>query len=491
MKSLTIAMAGSEVAGFARTGGLGDVLGALPRQLARLGHSVKLFMPYYSDIDLTNPRITMLDVTLPVMIGNQEFPMSIGRQLLAKAGPEIFFLYNEELFDRPDLYRDPETGRDYVDNDLRFAFFSRGVLEAIRHLGLRPDIIHCHDWQAGLIPAYLKTLYTGDQLFSATKTVLTIHNLGYQGVFPGERFSTLGLPAKEFYAMSGALEFYGKVNFLKGAIVHADKLTTVSGQYAREIQSPEFGCGLDGVLALRTKDLSGILNGVDYSVWSPSRDHAIPYRYHPANLSGKRMTRIELLNEAGLPIREQAPLIGIVSRLADQKGFDLIEQAADQLFALDIQMVVLGTGDDHYHELFSSLEQKYPDKLKVYLSFDNALSHKIEAAADIFLMPSRYEPCGLNQMYSLKYGTVPVVRKVGGLADTVEDFDPTTGKGTGFVFAEYSPTALLDTLTRAVALYPRRRLWTRLMKNGMAKDFSWKQSARKYSELFLSMQAGA
>jgi starch synthase len=487
MKSLSIVMAGSEVAGFARTGGLGDVLGALPRQLARLGHTVKLFMPYYSDIDLTNPRITMLDVNLPVMIGDQEFPMSIGRQLSAKTGPEMFFLYNEELFDRPGLYCDPETGRDYVDNDLRFAFFSRGVLEAVRYLGLRPDIIHSHDWQAGLIPAYLKSLYADEPQFGPTRTVLTIHNLGYQGVFPGERFPTLGLPASEFYAMTGALEFYGKVNFLKGAIVRADKLTTVSEQYAREIQTPDFGCGLDGVLGLRAEDLSGILNGVDYGIWSPSRDHDIAYRFHPANLSGKRMTKIELMNEIGLPIREQVPLIGIVSRLADQKGFDLIEKAAERLFALDIQMIVLGTGEEHYHKLFTELEQCYPDKLKIFLTFDNALSHKIEAASDLFLMPSRYEPCGLNQMYSLKYGTVPVVRKVGGLADTVEDFDPVTGKGTGFVFSDYKPEAMLAALERAVALYPRRRLWTKLMKNGMAKDYSWKQSARRYSDLFLSM----
>ena len=487
MKSLTIVMAGSEVAGFARTGGLGDVLGALPRQLARLGHNVKLFMPYYSDIDLTNPRITMLDISLPVMVGDQEFPMSIGRLASARSGPEMFFLYNEELFDRPDLYRDPETGRDYVDNDLRFAFFSRGVLDAVKHFGIQPDIVHCHDWQAGLIPVYMQSLYASDPVFASTRTVLTIHNLGYQGVFPGERFPTLGLPAREFYAMTGPLEFYGKVNFLKGAVVHADKLTTVSEQYAREIQTPEFGCGLDGVLSGRAKDITGILNGVDYGIWSPSRDKEIPFRYHPANLSGKRMTRVELMNEAGLPLRDQTPLIGIVSRLADQKGFDLIEEAAERLFAMDIQMIVLGTGDDHYHELFVSLEQRYPDKLKAYLSFDNTLSHKIEAAADLFLMPSRYEPCGLNQMYSLKYGTVPVVRKVGGLADSVKDFDPSTGKGTGFVFAEYTADAMIEALARAVELYPRRRLWTKLMKNGMRQDFSWKQSAQRYSDLFLSM----
>lgn len=480
-------MAGSEVAGFARTGGLGDVLGALPHQLARMGHRVKLFMPYYADIDIANPKITMYDWTANITIGDQQFPLTLGRHMVGRIGLEIYFVYNEELYDRPGLYKDPETGKDYVDNDLRFAFFARGVLEVCRKLDITPDILHAHDWQAALIPVYLKTLYREESRFAATRSVLTIHNLGYQGVFESERFSSLGLPAEEFYAVTGPLEFYGKINFLKAGIVHADRLTTVSQQYAKEIQTAEFGHGLEGVLAGRASDLTGILNGVDYTVWSPSRDKDIPYRYHTANLSGKRMTRVELLNDIGLPIRDTAPLIGIVSRLADQKGFDLLEQAADRLFAMDIQMLILGTGEDHYHELLRQLQERYPDKLRVFLAFDNALSHKIEAASDMFLMPSRYEPCGLNQLYSLKYGTVPVVREVGGLADTVTEFNPETGKGNGFVFEPYSAEAMLAAIERAVSLYPRRRLWTKIMKNGMMQDFSWKQSASKYAELFASV----
>jgi len=489
MQSLSIVIAGSEVAGFARTGGLGDVLGALPQQLAKIGHRVKLFMPYYADIDIDGPKITTYDWTIDITIGDQVFPLTVGRHPVGRSGLEVLFLYNEELFDRPGLYRDPETGRDYVDNDLRFAFFSRAVLETCQKLNLEPHIVHCHDWQTALIPVYLKTVYRDTPRFTQTKSVLTIHNLGYQGVFEGDRFGALGVPEDQFYAVTGPLEFYGKINLLKGGIVHADRLTTVSEQYAKEIQTAEFGHGLEGVLAARGDDLVGILNGVDYTVWSPSRDKEIPYRYHTANLSGKRMTRVELLNEAGLPIRDDAPLIGIVSRLADQKGFDLIQQVADRLFEMNLQMIILGTGDDHYHQWLQSLEERYPDKLKVYLTFDDTLAHKIEAASDIFLMPSRYEPCGLNQLYSLKYGTVPVVRRVGGLADTVTPFDPDTGQGTGFLFERYDAEDMLAAIRQAVSLYPRRRLWTRLMKNGMKQDFSWKRAATAYAELFAGLFA--
>jgi len=321
-------------------------------------------------------------------------------------------------------------------------------------------------------------------LFSKTKTVLTIHNLAYQGVFEKSCYPKLGLPEELFFA-TGPFEFYKKVNFLKGAISFADKITTVSPRYAREIQSSsELGCGLDGLLKERADDLTGILNGVDYTVWSPSRDKKIPFNYHRANLSGKKENKVELLRKSGLPIREKTPLIGIISRLVDQKGFDLVTGIADELFKMNIQMVVLGNGEKKYHEFFEKLEQKYPDKLKVYLKFDDKLAHLIEAGADIFLMPSRFEPCGLNQMYSLKYGTVPVVREVGGLADTVVDYNEDTGEGTGFVFKEYTRTALMEAITRAVDLYSNRRLWFKIIKTGMKQDFSWDIAAAKYDELF-------
>jgi len=275
---------------------------------------------------------------------------------------------------------------------------------------------------------------------------------------------------------------------LKAGILHADKITTVSEKYAQEIQTTsELGCGLEGVLSDRSSDLVGILNGVDYLTWSPSRDKHLSYRYRPANLSGKRMNKVDLLNASGLPVRDEVPLIGIISRLVDQKGFDLIAEIADQLMSLNIQLIVLGTGDEKYHLFFEKLEQDYPTKVKANLTFDESLAHRIEAASDIFLMPSRFEPCGLNQMYSLKYGTVPVVREVGGLADTIVEFDPDTGKGNGFVFKDYDAAELLSTVRRAVSTYQRRRVWTKIMKNGMAADFSWGNSAARYETLFGSL----
>ncbi|MBD3402106.1 glycogen synthase GlgA [candidate division GN15 bacterium] len=488
MKRLKILMAASEVAGYARTGGLGDVLAALPRELAKMGHEVKVFMPWYGQIDDDRRGIRADDRRLAVSFDSTMHQLTLGRRNEPRLKLETLLLGNDDLFGRSSLYVDPETGHEFGDNDERFAVFCKGVLEACRALEWRPDVVHVHDWQTALIPVYLKTVFADDPLWRGVPSVLTIHNLGYQGSFDAARFGLLGLPAELMHPVTGALEFYGRLNLLKGAIVLADKLTTVSERYAQEIQSTsEFGHGLEGVLQQRSADLTGILNGVDYTVWSPSRDKEIPYRYHPANLSGKRMTKVELLNRAGLPHREKDPLIGMVTRLADQKGLDLVAAAADRMLSMDLQLIVLGTGEPRYHELLQDLERRYPDKCKAYLTFDNELSHQIEAASDIFLMPSRYEPCGLNQMYSLKYGTVPVVRDVGGLADTVIDYDAATGQGTGFLFGPYTAEAMLEAITRAVELYPRRRTWTKLMKAGMKQDFSWQRSAEKYAALFESL----
>jgi starch synthase len=481
---MKILVAASESAPFAKTGGLGDVVGALPKALAALGHEVITFIPRYGTIDDDAFPLEALDWWLDIPIDQKKLPMSVEMHRDKKTGLQHYFICSDTYFDRRSLYIDPKTGSDYTDNDERFIFFSRGVLEAVRKIGFKPDIIHVHDWQAGLIPVYLRTHYERDVFFNGSKVVLTIHNLAYQGQFDRESFRKLNLP-EELMRVTGPFEFYGKVNFLKAAIYYADKITTVSPRYAKEIQSsPDLGCGLEGVLKERSADLTGILNGVDYTVWSPSRDHYLPYSYHINNLSGKRMNRVELLGEAKLPIREKTPLIGIVSRMVDQKGFDLLAEAADRLFELNIQMIVVGTGDEKYHRLFTELERKYPDKLRVYLTFDEALAHRVEAGTDVFLMPSRFEPCGLNQMYSLKYGTVPIVRKVGGLADTVVDYNPVTGEGTGFVFEDYTPDALLAAVRRAVELYARKRAWTKLMKAGMRQDFSWEKSARQYSQLF-------
>ncbi|MDH4156404.1 MAG: glycogen synthase GlgA [candidate division Zixibacteria bacterium] len=480
---MRIAVIASEAAPFARTGGLGDVVGALPAALARLGHDVKVYLPRYGSIDAAKFALVPLDWEATINVAGKTRPLSVEVKHDRKNGVEYFFLGNQEFFGRQNLYHDPEAGKDYDDNDERFLFFSHAVFETLKRDGFQPDIFHAHDWQAALITPLIKTVKAGDGFFAGARTVLTIHNLAYQGTFEKDSFDKLGLPADLFRA-TGPFEFYEKVNFLKAAIWFADKITTVSEQYAREIQSPEYGCGLDGVLQQRVEDLVGILNGVDYTVWSPSRDHKIPFKYHRANLSGKRGNKVELLRRASLPIRGKTPLIGVISRLVDQKGFDLVAAVADRLFEEDVQMIVLGSGAEMYHKFFQYLEQKYPDKCRAYLTFDDDLAHRIEAGSDIFLMPSRFEPCGLNQMYSLKYGTVPVVRRVGGLADTVEDYDEDTGAGTGFVFEEYTEDALLEALARALRLFPRKRQWTKVVKAGMAQDYSWDQSAQKYHRLF-------
>jgi starch synthase len=481
---MKILVAASELTPFSKTGGLGDVVGALPKALAALGHEVITFSPRYGSIDENTFPLEALEWRIDVPVDQRKQPLTAAVFKDKKSGIDNYFINNEAYFDRRELYLDAKTGTDYADNDERFIFFSRGVLEAARKTGFKPDIIHVHDWQAGLIPVYLKTHYDHDSFFGGVKTVLTIHNLAYQGQFDQELFRKLNIPKELIYA-TGPFEFYGKMNFLKAAIAYADKITTVSPSYAVEIQSsPELGCGLEDVLKNRSADLVGILNGVDYSLWSPSRDQHLPYSYHVNNLSGKRMNKVELLGEAKLPIRDKTPLIGLISRLVDQKGFDLIAEAADRLFDMNIQMILLGTGEERYHQLFTRMQKKYPDKLRVYLTFDETLAHRIEAGADVFLMPSRFEPCGLNQMYSLKYGTVPIVREVGGLADTVVNYNPDTGAGTGFVFKNYTSEELLTAVRRAVDLFAKRRSWTKLMKAGMRQDFSWQKSARKYSQLF-------
>lgn len=483
-------MISSEVQPYARTGGLGDVLGALPRALAGRGHEIKVFMPLYHTVELDGFTVASLDWSTKVSIDGRVQSASSKVIRDRRLPLEHYLIECDAYFERPALYQDPETGKDFADNDERFVLLCRAALEAARHLEWAPDVVHVHDWQTAVVPALLKYTYVSDPLLSGARSVLTIHNVGYQGVFPPERYPVTGLPPELFYAMSGAAEFYGKVNYLKAGIICADKVTTVSPKYAEEISgSEEFGHGLQDVLNNRGGDLVGILNGVDYTIWSPSRDHKIPYRYNPANLSGKRKTRIELINKAGLPVRENVPLVGMITRLADQKGIDLVAQAADRLFGMNLQMILLGTGDPKYHELFRRLEQQYPDKLKAYLKFDDDLAHQIEAASDMFLMPSRYEPCGLGQLYALRYGTVPIVRSVGGLADTVTDYDPETGTGTGFAFTDYTVEAMLTSLERAIAVYARKRKWSKIMKAGMAQDFSWETAAGQYIKLYQSLQS--
>jgi len=480
---MNILVVASEAVPFVKTGGLGDVVGALPKALARQGHRLKVCLPRYRTLNLGSHQINRLDLRAEIQIGEKSHKLAVECVKERRLPLEYYFLANNHFFGRTDLYRDPDQGEDYPDNDERFVFLCRGVLAITDMFDWKPDVIHVHDWQASLIPAYLRLGLTQGGRALRTKTVLTIHNLAYQGTFDEKKFDGIGLPQEHFFPTS-PFEFYGQVNFLKAGIVYADKITTVSERYAQEIQTPELGCGLEGVLKERRDDLRGILNGVDYSVWSPSRDKKIPHNYHPANLSGKRMNKVELMNRFSLPVRDSAPLIGVISRLADQKGFDLFAKVADEVLGMNVQMIVLGTGDAKYHELFAGLERRYPDKIRACLTFDDDLAHWIEAAADMFLMPSQFEPCGLNQMYSLKYGTIPIVREVGGLADTVENFDAQTGRGTGFVFSEYTSSALMDAIRKGVETYRKKRVWSSIMKAGMKLDYSWDRSARKYSELF-------
>jgi starch synthase len=465
----------SEGLPFCKTGGLADVIEALPKALVAQGHDVAVVLPRYRNMQIKN--IVIKSMTVP-MGTSLRFPaIADGAR---PGGVQYFFVDDREYFDRDQLYG--VGGRDYPDNAERFAEFARAAIELAKQLWL-PDVIHCHDWQSALVPVLLRTGYRADAQVSGIPVIFTIHNMGYHGLFARDVLARIGLP-DTLFRMDG-LEFFGHVNFLKGGLMFADYLTTVSRKYAEEIQTTEYGHGLDGVVRTRADRLVGILNGVDYSVWNPELDSLIAARYSAKDLNGKQACKRDLLAQFELPEENlQRPLIGIVSRFADQKGFDLLAQMADKLMQEDLAIVALGAGEAKHERMFRELSQQFPKRLAVKIAYDNALAHKIEAGADIFLMPSRYEPCGLNQIYSLRYGTVPVVRATGGLDDTIEPFDRATGRGTGFKFSEYTGEALLDALREALAVYADKTLWRRLQTNGMAKDFSWNASALEYGRLY-------
>lgn len=487
MGKMKIAYVASEAMPYSKTGGLADVAGALPQQLAALKHEVALITPKYRSV--TVDRFDLFRVgrlnDLAVWLGGTQYKFNVLQRDVPKSKLTTYFIECDELFDRDGLYVDPKTGKDYPDNHLRFAFFARAALLLLERLEFQPDIINANDWQAAMVPAYLRTAERDHPFFNATRTVLTIHNVAFQGMFPAASFDDLGINKAFFYPTS-PFEFWGRVNFLKAGIVYADAVNTVSETYAEEIQSSnEFGYGLEGVLHDRRSALFGVVNGVDYDIWSPETDEYIKARYSHEKLELKAVNKAELLQISGLSAaRAEKPLIGVISRLADQKGFDLIEAAADELFALDFSFVLLGTGQEKYHKLFQKLEKQHPERMKINLTFDEALAHQIEAGADMFLMPSHYEPCGLNQLYSLRYGTIPIARKTGGLADTIVDFDAARGKATGFLFEEYAGAALLAAVERALAAYNKQRTWQALMKRAMKQDFSWKKSAKQYLALY-------
>jgi starch synthase len=486
---LKIIFVSSEATPYAKTGGLADVAGSLPTALAGLGHDVSLFLPYYRTIaeaghgeGAAEPTGVMVSVPVGRRIVEGEVLKARGAGGGAgSAGAKdvsVYFIRRDEYFDRTHLYGTPEG--DYFDNLERYAFFSRAVLEAAKALKLSPDIIHSNDWQTGLVPFFLRELYGYDADFLKTRSIFTIHNTAYQGSFPDVLFDTLNLPGRLF-TLEG-LEFWGRINLLKAGIVSSDIITTVSETYSREIQTPEFGCGLEGLFKYRAADLYGVLNGVDYGEWDPTTDGLIPARYSAKELTGKNVCKEELIKAFGLKTRPYTPVIGMVSRLAAQKGFDILTEAAPALMKLSAGFVVLGAGDKIYQDMLKKLAKKYPGKFALKVAYDNRLAHLIEAGSDIFLMPSRYEPCGLNQIYSLRYGTIPVVRATGGLDDTVTEYK--LEGGNGFKFVDYTPGALSKKVREAVKVFKDKDTWRTLQRNAMKEDFSWRNSAKTYVELY-------
>ena len=472
---MRILFAASEALPYAKTGGLADVIEALPRALVKLGHEVAVFLPRYRGI---KPFSTIMP-SLTIPQGTRlRFPAIASGSLLR--GVRYFFLDDPFYFDREGIYGD--KNHDYPDNAERFTEFCRAAIELAKHVWT-PDVFHCNDWQTAMIPTLLRSSYGDDPAVKDIPVIFTVHNIGYHGVFPPDSLVRVGIPQGLFHP--GGLEFYGKVNFLKGGLVYSDYLTTVSRKYAQEIQTPEFGFGLDGVIRSRADRLVGILNGVDYAAWSPERDPLIPRKYSAKDLEGKRVCKEKLLEEFQL-LRDNPhrPVIGIVSRFADQKGFDLIAAIARDLMHEDALLAVVGTGERRYEDLFRALASDFPGRVGAKIVYDNTLAHLVEAGSDMFLMPSRYEPCGLNQIYSLRYGTVPIVRATGGLDDTIETFDLEHGTGTGFKFYEYSGGALLHALRQALHYYSDDGIWKRIQLNGMAKDFSWNISAAEYAKLY-------
>ncbi|TWT30271.1 Glycogen synthase [Posidoniimonas corsicana] len=482
---MNILFATTEAVPFCKTGGLGDVCGALPIELEKLGDRPTVIMPAFRQALESGQPIESTGVRFQTPIGRKLVSGELLRSTLPGSGVPVYLIKQDEYFDRPELYWDGQS--DYHDNCERFVFFARAVLEAIRALDLEVDVLHCHDWQAGLLPVYLKTLYADRTRYRSIASLFTVHNLAYQGSFWHWDMELTGIGWEYFTPQH--LEFYGRLNFMKAALMFADVLTTVSPRYAMEIQSPPASCGLEGVLRHRSDQLFGVLNGADYGAWNPATDPHIAANYDADNfLHGKGVCKAALQREMGLPERSGIPLIASVGRLAEQKGFDLIADVlprwAEQI---DVQWVLLGTGDQRYHELLARLQDEYPERVAVRLGFSNELAHRIEAGADLFLMPSRYEPCGLNQLYSLKYGAVPVVRETGGLADTITNCtDATLANGTanGFSFGDASPHALSDAIDRGCRAYQDEGVWNRLVQTGMRQDWSWARSAHRYDELY-------
>ncbi len=473
---LKVLLLAAEVVPFAKTGGLADVAGSLPKAIRALGHDIRVAMPRYGRIDPEKFGLRQVLSSFPVPMNKQVDEAEVQQGRIGSDVP-VYFIENAKYYDRDGIYM-------YSDDAERFIFFCRSSLEMLSRLEWRPDIIHCHDWHTAIVPNWLKTIYKDDRFFAQTATVYTIHNLAYQGIFGFRVLEVAGIDEYGFMYHPEMADLTEVVDFMGRGIFFADVINTVSERYAQEILTPEFGEKLDPLLRDRRDRLFGILNGIDYEVMNPATDKYIAQNFDVDTLERRVHNKLALQEEANLKTDATVPLIGVISRLTDQKGFDVLGDVIDHLLDLDLQFVLLGTGDPHYHEMFSRVAQAYPGKAAVFLTFNAELAQKIYAGTDMFLMPSRFEPCGLGQMIAMRYGSVPIVRAVGGLADTVKDLNPQTGEGNGFVFETYDRWALFATIVRALENYKHKDTWHRLQVNGMSADFSWRASAKKYIDLY-------
>ncbi len=469
-----------EMAPFAKTGGLADVAESLPYAVSKLGVEVAVGLPFYRTIKEQGVTAKKVFAGLKVPLGDAVLPCDVF-EVRTEQGVPVFLFDRNDLFDRMNLYGTWQG--DYEDNLERFSYLSRAALIFAKEVRADFNVVHCHDWQTGLVPAYLKTLYRKDPFLSKLSSVFTIHNMGYQGIFPAKMLSTCGLPASELHP--DGIEYWGDISLLKAGIVYADAITTVSPRYSREIKTPEFGLGMEGILRNRSADLHGILNGANYAVWNPVTDPLIDNQYSADDMKGKRICKATLIREMGLDAHFlKRPLCGVISRLTAQKGYELFVKVVEDIIKLDVGLVILAAGEQKYQQVVGEIAQQYPARVFPRFEFDETLAHRIMAGADMLLVPSRYEPCGLTQIHALKYGTVPIVRATGGLDDTIEQFDPRSGKGTGFKFAGYKAKDFLGQIETAVRMYDNRVAWGKVVENGMRADFSWKQSAQEYVSLY-------
>ncbi len=489
---MRIVFLAAEMAPLAKVGGLADVVGSLPPALRAEGCDVEVFLPFYGDIDRPLPKedVSFLHKGKVELLPGQEEPYQVFRTAAPDSGIAVYLVRSNRFFSRPGVYTDPDTGGEYGDAPLRYLFFCKAVLAYLAETGGVPDVLHTHDSHTAPALALMRTWGAVGEQFAPTSGMLTIHNIAYQGICHRSLIGAYGVPESHFFPLS-PFEYFGQINALKIGILFADSITTVSERYAREIcELPEYGCGLEGILRQRRDALTGILNGIDEDAWDPALDELTAATFSAEDLSGKALNKAAVLRRFGFAANgDDRPLIGMIGRLVDQKGIDLVVSLLPELAGLNLRLVLLGTGLPKYELLFREAALKYPDFISVHIGFDNRLAHLIEAGADMFLMPSRFEPCGLNQMYSMRYGTAPIVRETGGLADTVGHFDPETGEGTGFVFQAYTAESLRIAIHEALDTYQMPSLWQRLIRNAMSRDFSWRESARKYKKVYEAIVA--